>query len=318
MKKFYRVIIFAVLIAASYSCKGGPDIVKVGYLQITPDPVLDIARQGVFQALSDSGYINGTNFKLIEKNAQGDLSMIPSILQNFITQQVDVIITNSTPCMIAAAQLVKDIPVVFTVAFGPSAVGLKSIPENLHGIYDPLDEKRYVDLMLELLPSLKSVGIPYNNAEQNSEYSSGKLGAELERRGVEVIKTSVTSSNDILMAGEYLAEKKVDAILVSADNTLYLGLNTMAKIADRAGIPLFVTDPMHTNKGAAVGYGVNYSQWGYLAGKKVVKLLKGYKFPANEKIQPIDTLDLVINREAAQRQGLSIPDSVMAKASKIL
>ncbi len=79
--------------------------------------------------------------------------------------------------------MVKDIPVVFTVSFGPEAVGLKVIPDNLYGVYDPLNEKEYVDLLFELIPNLKKVGIPYNNSEANAEYSSGKFEQSSKKEG---------------------------------------------------------------------------------------------------------------------------------------
>jgi len=316
MKKLEKLLAVVLITIAAISCGNKEKILTVGYLQITQDPVLDIAKEGVFTALRDSGYTDGQNFRLIEKNAQGDLSMIPMILQSFISSGVDVIITCGTPCMIAAAQIVKDIPVVFTVSFEPDAMGLKKVPENLYGIYDPLNEVQYVNLMFELIPNLKRVGIPFNNAEPNAEFSAGKFTAEFSKRGVEVVKTSVVSSNDILMAGQYLAGEDVDAILVTADNTMYLGINVMAKVASDAKIPLFVSDPMHTRKGAAVGFGVNYWQWGYMSGLKAVRLLKGML--AGEKIEPIDKLELVINKDASEKQGLPLPDSIIKRADIIL
>jgi len=312
------ILLLLIVIVVTFGCNNGPKITTVGYLQITPDPVLDIAKDGLFKALEDSGFVDGNNFRLIEKNAQGDLSMIPMIIESFIAQNVDIIVTNSTPCMVAAAQMVKEIPVVFTVSFEPKAVGLKSIPANLYGVYDPLNEVKFVDLMFELIPGLKKVGLPFNNSEPNAEYSAKKFNAELVKRGVEVIETSVSSTNDILMAGQYLAGQNVDVILVAADNTMYMGLNALAKVASDARIPLFVTDPMHTDKGATFGFGVNYKQWGYLSGLKVIELLRGISIENDKKIEPIEQCELIINEAEAVSLGLQISDSLLKRASKVL
>ncbi len=75
-----------------FGCNQGEHKLTVGYLQIAPDPVLDIARDAVFAALKDSGYVNGENFELLEKNAQGDLSMIPMIIQGFESRGVDILL----------------------------------------------------------------------------------------------------------------------------------------------------------------------------------------------------------------------------------
>jgi putative ABC transport system substrate-binding protein len=312
--------ILAVTISLSFlilmACTQGEQKIKIGYVQINEDEVLNTAREGVFSVMKDSGFIDGLNIKIIDNNAQGDLSMITTILQSFQSQGVDLIITNSTPCMVAAAQMTKDIPVVFTVAFGPEQVGMKSTPANLYGIYDPLNVEEVVSIMLECLPMLKRVGLPYNNSEPNAEYSAKVFSNEFQKRGIEVIRTTVNSPNDILMAGQYLKGEHIDAMIVAADNTVYSGLNVLAKIAADSKIPLFVTDPQQAKKGAAVGVGVNYSKWGYLSGLKAVELLKGRTI--EHKIEAITETELLINIKACENQGLVIPKSLQDRATLII
>lgn len=312
MKKLVCIIfiISAILLQA---CNTGEKKIKIGYLQITEDETLNTAKKSVFQALSDSGFVDGENIKIIDNNAQGDLSMIIMILQSFQSQNVDLIITNGTPCMVAAAQYIKRIPVVFTVSFGPEQVGLKNNSSNIYGIYDPLDVEQFVSMMLECMPELKRIGLPYNNSEPNAEYSAKKFIKEFERLGVEVVTTSVTSVNDLIMAGQYLKGQHIDAMVVTADNTIYMGLNVLGKIADDSNIPLFVTDPLQVKKGAAIGLGVNYERWGYLSGQKAVEILKGRIM--NNKIDPISESDLIINQNASHAQGLIIPETILKQAT---
>jgi len=305
---------FALL--AITACNQGIKKITIGYMQITEDAVLNTAKTGVFKALADSGFVDGQNIRVIDNNAQGDLSMISTILQSLKSQNVDLIITNSTPCMMAAAQSVSTIPVVFTVAFGPEQVKMKSIPSNLYGIYDPLDAAGFVSLMQECLPGLKRVGLPYNNSEPNAEYSANVFTAEFEKRGITVIKTTVNSANDLVMVGQYLKGQNLDAIIVAADNTVYMGLNVLAKMAAESKIPLFVTDPHQAEKGAAIGMGVNYERWGYLSGLMAVEILKGRTI--QQPIEPITQLELLINKKACEAQGLVLPQSVMDKATRIM
>jgi putative ABC transport system substrate-binding protein len=295
------------------ACAQGEKKIKIGYVQITEDEVLNTAKEGVFAALKDSGFVNGQNINIIESNAQGDLSMITTILQSFQSQGVSLIITNSTPCMVASAQMIKDIPVVFTVAFSPEQVGMKSTPTNLYGIYDPLNVKEVVSIMLECLPMLKRVGLPYNNSEPNAEYSAKVFSNEFQKRGIEVVKTTVNSPNEIIMAGQYLKGQNIDALIVAADNTVYMGLGVLAKIANEANIPLFVTDPHQAKKGAAVGVGVNYNRWGYLSGLKAVELLKTRNI--EKKIEAITETELLINSKACKDQELVIPRSLQERAT---
>jgi putative ABC transport system substrate-binding protein len=314
--KIRHFLIAAFVILSTLACTQGEKKIKIGYIQITEDPVLNTAKEGLFKALADSGFIDGQNIRIIDNNANGDLSMIITILQSLQSQGVDMIITNSTPCMVSAAQIIKEIPVVFTVAFSPEQVKLKSTPENLYGVYDPYNSTDFVSLMQKFIPGLKKVGLPFNNAEANAEFSAKKLSAEFNARGIEVITANVNSPNDIINAGQYLADKNVDALLAAADNTVYLGLNALANIADEKEIPLFVTDPNQSEKGAAVGMGVNYERWGYLSGQKAVELLKGRTL--NKKIEPITEMEFIINQKAATAQKLQIPQEILEKATKVI
>ncbi|HOO85879.1 MAG TPA: ABC transporter substrate-binding protein [Prolixibacteraceae bacterium] len=314
--KIRHFLIAAFVILSTLACTQGEKKIKIGYIQITEDPVLNTAKEGLFKALADSGFIDGQNIRIIDNNANGDLSMIITILQSLQSQGVDMIITNSTPCMVSAAQIIKEIPVVFTVAFSPEQVKLKSTPENLYGVYDPYNSTDFVSLMQKFIPGLKKVGLPFNNAEANAEFSAKKLSAEFNARGIEVITANVNSPNDIINAGQYLADKNVDALLAAADNTVYLGLNALANIADEKEIPLFVTDPNQSEKGAAVGMGVNYERWGYLSGQKAVELLKGRTL--NKKIEPITEMEFIINQKAATAQKLQIPQDILEKATKVI
>jgi len=307
------IIAACLLLFLLSACSQGDKKTRIGYVQITEDEVLNAAKEGVFKALAESGFVDGQNIQVIEKNAQGDLSIITTILQSFQSQSVDLIITNSTPCMVAAAQSVSKIPVVFTVAFSPEQVGLKSTPPNLYGVYDPLDAPKFVAMMLECLPALKRVGMPYNNGEANAEYSAKVFSAEFKKRGIEVVKATVNSPNDLIMVGQYLAGQNINAIVAAADNTVYMGLNALAKVARESKIPLFVTDPHQAKKGAAIGMGVNYERWGYRSGLKAAEILKGR--PVSKNIEPFYDTNLFVNTKACEAQGLVVPKSILDKAS---
>ncbi len=306
-------ILLLLLIRGISGCTPKDSVTTIGFVQIANDPVLDRARAGVLKALADSGYIEGKNLKIIYQNAQSDLSMVTTILQGFQSRGVRLIITNGTPCMTAAAHTITQIPVVFTVSFGPQQVGISTVPANLWGVYDPFHANLIADLIVASIPGIRKVGIPHNNAEPNAEYSAKRMKEALTDKGIEVISTSVTSVNDILMAGQYLAGQKVEALVLTADNTLYLGLNALAKEAEKHKIPIFVSDPLQTQKGASVGYGVDYDFWGYQSGLKAVEILKGGSLQ-QPRISPIENYQLIVNPKAARLQGLTLPEAVLKRA----
>jgi len=139
------------------------------------------------------------------------------------------------------------------------------------------------------------------------------LSKEFEKRGIEVVRTTVNSPNDLTMVGQYLAGQNIDAFLAAADNTVYMGLNGLGKIAAESKIPLFVTGPHQAKKGAAIGMGVNYERWGYLSGLKAAEILKGHS--VRMKIETINNTELLINKKACEAQGLAVPQSVLDRAT---
>jgi putative tryptophan/tyrosine transport system substrate-binding protein len=303
-----------ILTAASilFACQTTEKKLTIGFVQITDDPALNSAKEGVFRALADSGFKNGENIKILDNNAHGDLSMIPAIIQSLLTQNVDMIITNSTPCMAAAAQFVKDIPVVFTVAFSPQQIGIKGELNNIFGVYDTIKANEFTDLLFECIPGLKRIGIPYNNAERNAEYSVKILSNEFTKRGIAIVTAPVNSVNDLTQAAQSLLTKDIDVFVSSADNTVYLGLPFLVKLAIENKIPVFVTDPSQIEKGAALGLGLNYETWGYLSGLKAVEILKG-RTPVT-RISIIPSYQLGINLQSSAAMGLMVPESVIARA----
>src|SRR5262245_64596603 len=112
--------------------------------------------------LDAAGLKAGVDYELHKYNAQGDLSQLPLILANVKNQQVDLIVTSTTPAMIAAAKAIRDIPIVFTVASYPPAVGVFAEgerQENLVGVYDDPPIAELIDLAQKRERSLRTVGI---------------------------------------------------------------------------------------------------------------------------------------------------------------
>jgi len=314
--KNFRILVLCILSTLAVCCSSDNDKIKIGYVQIVEDPAFNVAKEELFRVLSDSGYVDNSNIKIINCNAQGDMSMLPTIFQSLKSSNVDMIITCSTPCMVIASQLIEDIPVVFTVSFGPEQVKMKTIPANLYGTYDPLNTSGFISIMKELIPDIKRVGMPYNNSEPNAEYSAGRFADEFAKNNIEVEKGSVTNVNDLVLVGQSLAAKDIDAFIVSADNVVCNALNVLIKIADENEIPLFVTDVSQVYKGASIGHGVSYKMWGNKSGCKAVEILKGRE--VYNKIEPITEEELIINKDACEKQGLIIPESFLEKADSII
>lgn len=318
MDKFAKAIIMVFILVLSFACaKEESRLYTIGIIQITQDPLLDEARQGVIDSLEEEGFIEGKNIRIDYRNAQGEMSNIPLILRKFISHKVDMIITSSTPCMVAAAEAIKEIPVVFTVAFSPKQLKMKRVPPNLTGIYDPLSMDDFLQLMKRIIPELKVVGLPYNPGEPNACLAAENLRLETKKQGIELVEIPVFASSDVLQAVQVLANKGVDAFAVSADNTVYIAFGSMVKIAEERHIPLLVTEPSQVKRGACAGIGPDFYQWGRESGRVAALIIKGNR--ANQiPIQPIKSKVTYLNLKSAKTQGVSFPQDLLKEADKVI
>ena len=314
----YRVILICLISIFMCSCarKEEGKLYTVGFVQMTEDPLLDEAQKGVIDSLKEEGFVEGKNIHIDYQNAQGEISNIPLILRKFISDKVDMIITNTTPCMVAAAGNVKDIPIVFTVAFSPEQLKMKR-PSNLTGIYDPFLMVDFVKLIKRAMPGLKTAGLPYSPSEPNASLAAEHLKQELKKEGIELIELSVYSSSDVLQVAGALANKKVGAMIVAADNTVYTAFGSVVKIAEERKIPLFVTEPSQVKRGASAGVGVDFYQWGRESGKVAAQIIKGKK-PVEIPIQPVSKVIKILNLKAARAQGISFPPELLKEVDEVI
>ncbi len=314
MKKLMCLFAICLIFVSCNSRKAG---ITIGICQLSNDQALDIARNNVIKALKEAGYEDGKNITIDYKNAQGEISNIFMILKEFTSKKVDLIITNPTPVMTAAAQSVKNIPIVYTVSFSPEQVSMANPPQNLCGAYDPLNIEDLVKIMKESMPGLTAIGNPYSPSEPNAQYAAKKLKSICEKYGITVYQAGVSSTNDIMQVVQSLTNKNIQAIVVVADNAIYSGLNTVASIANDKKLPLIVSDPSQAEKGACIGIGVSFEDWGYESGKLAVQVLKGKK-PSEIGHVSIQKETLLYNKKAAKLQGFTLATQYLKRVTKII
>jgi putative tryptophan/tyrosine transport system substrate-binding protein len=314
MKKFLCLLIICSFL---FSCNSQKKGICIGICQISNDPVLDLARENVIKALKDAGYEEGKNITFDYKNAQGEISNIFLILKEFKSKNVELIVTNGTPCMASAVQAIKDIPVVYTVSFSPNQIGIAEPPANLCGVYDPLKMDEVLKIIKESIPGINSIGHAYNPSEPNAQFAAKRLKEECDKAGITLNQSSVSNSNDITSVIQSLANKKVQALVLAADNMLYNGISSVISIANAQKIPLFVTDPQQATKGAVIGFGIAYSDWGYESGKIAVQILKGKK-PYEFGNKPLEVETIIYNKKAAKAQGFYLPESLLKRVTSVI
>jgi len=315
---YSTMILLAIVSTVTFnSCSKQNKHYTIGIVQVVDNVVLNDARNAVMESLKEAGFEEGKNIDVIYKNAQGEISNISLILQSFITENVDMVITLGTPCMAGAAQLIKNKPVVFTVAFSPEQLGIINAPKTLTGVYDPLNVNELIEVIRTINPSIKKIGIVYNTSEANARYGADNMKKACNQQNLELVEATINTSSEVLQAATTLAQKQVEAFTVVADNIAYVGLESIIKISLQNKIPLYVSDPSHTVRGALAGKGGDYNEWGRESGKIAARIIKG-EDARNIPIRILGKQNLYLNKKIASQLGITFPNELLTKATKII
>lgn len=286
--------------------------VVIGVTQIVEHPSLDAAFAGFKEALADNGYIEGENIEYDVQIAQGDQTNSLTIAQNFVANKVDLIFANTTQSAQSALNATKDIPIVFTSVTDPIGAQLVQTFEspggNVTGTTDthPDAIATTINFIVDEVKAQK-IGVLFNSGEQNSQVQVDAVKNLLKDKGVELVERSVATSAEVKQATETLVGN-VDAIYIPTDNTVVSALESVIAVANEKDIPLFVGELDSMKRGAVAASGFEYHDIGYDSGLMAVDILKENKKPADIPVRLPQNLKLIINKQAAQEQGLEIKD----------
>lgn len=259
---------------SSASSEGGDASYTVGICQLVQHEALDAATQGFIDALKEE---LGDQVTIDIQNAQGDSNTCSTIINSFVSNKVDLILANATPALQAATAGTSDIPILGTsVTEYGVALGIDNfngtVGGNVSGTSDlaPLDGQ--ADMLQELFPDAKTVGLLYCSAEANSQYQVDTIKGFLEERGYTCEYYSFSDSND-LSSVVTNAAGSVDVIYVPTDNTAASNAEIINNICLPAGVPVVAGE-----EGICAGCGVatlsiSYYDIGITTGRMAAKIL---------------------------------------------
>src|SRR5690606_15264236 len=307
-----------VLLAFSLSAQAAP--LRVGITQIVEHPSLDQARQGFIDRLGELGYVEGVDIVYDIQSAQGDLATAQTIARKFQADGVDLILAIATPTAQAAAHIVKDIPILITAVTDPVAADLVQSTErpgtNVTGTSDLTPVREQLELLKEIVPQARRVGVVYNAGEVNSVVQVELARQAAVSLGFTLVEATAANSSEVLQAAQSL-QGRVDAIYVPTDNTVVSALESVILVAERARLPLIAGEADSVAKGALATLGIDYYKLGRQTADIAHRVLQG-EDPAGIPIEYLNDLDLVVNVAAAKRMGVTIPDSVLARADQVI
>lgn len=253
------------------------DKYTIGICQLVQHDALDAATQGFKDAIVDELGEDAVEF--LEQNAQGDSNTCATIVTDFVSKDVDLILANATAALQAAAAGTADIPILGT-SITEYGVALEiddfdgTVGGNVSGTSDlaPLEEQ--ANMLAELCPDAKTVGLLYCSAEPNSQYQVDEVQKFLEDLGYTCTQYAFSDSNDLSSVCTSAATES-DVIYVPTDNTVASNTGIIDGICAPAGVPVIAGE-----EGICAGCGVatlsiSYYDLGVATGKMAVKVLQG-------------------------------------------
>lgn len=315
-----RSLLLAAAATLALALPAQAENVTVSVTAIVEHPALDAARDGVREVLEEAGYKEGENLKFVYESAQGNPATAAQIARQFAGDDPAVIVPISTPSAQAVVSATKDIPVVFTAVSDPLGAQLVTDMEkpggNVTGLSDMSPVADHVALIKEILPEAKTIGYLYNSGEANSVSLLDVLKTEAEKAGLSVIESAAIKSADVQGAARALIGR-ADVMYVPTDNTIVSALEGVVSVAEESKLPLFTADTDSVSRGALAALGFNYKDVGRQTGEIVVRILKGEK-PGDIPVRVAVGTDLVINKAAAAKMGVTVPESVLARATNVI
>lgn len=287
---------------------------QIGVIQFTEHAALDSAYQGFEEGLKEAGL--DCDIELI--SAQNDQSTCTTIATKFVNDGKDLILAIATPAAQAVAGQTEDIPILVTAVTDPASAGLVNSNEepgcNVSGTSDATPVEAQIELLQQLIPDAKTVGVLYCSAEQNSEFQLEQTRQACEAAGLELEEFSVSSTNEIQQVTESMVGK-VDVIYTFTDNTISANMPTVTMIATENGIPCIVGEEGMVDGGGLATYGINYETLGKMTAKQAVRILKDGEDISKMPIEFMSESDceLKINEEAAKELGITIPKDLIAQ-----
>lgn len=284
-------------------------------------PDAEEAAAGVKAGLKKAGLVEGRDFQINEQNAQGDIATLTALVDAAISEPVDLIFTVSTPTLQTAANRARNIPVVFTMVANPFIAGIgtadDSHPPHVTGAYGAGDAAGLLKLVRELMPALKKVGTFYSPTEANAVYNHDVLMAAAKDQGVELVSVGVNSTSDVPDAVQSLCTQSIDALIVTNSNLAAAAFPSVVQVARRARVPAFGCMSGMSTQGAVLVYSRDYHVMGEMSAAIAARIMRG-ESPAKVAYDPMRTSRLYVNPDAAREYGLTVPDSMLKSADRVI
>ena len=311
MKKGMALALAVVLTLGLCACGAAPQKAgyTVGVCQLTQHPALDAATQGFQDVLTETF---GDQVQVEVQNASGEQANCTTILNGFVSSNVDLILANATASLQAAQAATAQIPVLGTaVTDYASALEIDNwngtVGGNISGTSDlaPLDQQ--AAMIQELFPDAKTVGLLYCSAEANSQYQVDEMTAYLEQLGLTAVPYTFTDTNDVASVTQAACDSS-DVLYIPTDNTAASNTEAIANVVLPAKVPVVAGESGICSGCGVATLSISYYDLGRATGEMAVKILKGEADIAQMPVEYAPKFTKMYNGANCEALGITPPE----------
>lgn len=287
---------------------------RVGICQLVQHVALDAASQGFMDAINDAFGEGVVSFDY--QNGSGDSATCTTIVNGFVSSNVDLILANATLPLQTAAAATATIPVLgtsvtnYSVALDMPEMG-KSTGINVSGASDlaPIDEQ--AKMIVELFPSVKSVGLLFCSAEPNSVYQIELMEESLDAMGIKHTRYTFADSNDVASVTATACQGGCDVLYIPTDNTAASCTESIRNVVEPAKMPVIAGEEGICKGCGVATLSISYYDLGYTTGKMAVEVLNGADISKMD-IRFAEKVTKEYNAELCQLFGITAPADYVA------
>jgi len=298
---------------------------RVGFLSARSRPVsLDSDEYGGFpQGMRELGYVEGKNLLIEWRYAEGKYERLPGLLAELVRLKVDAIVAPGSPVISAAQKVTTTVPIVVVNAQDPVGSGLiKSLAHpggNITGLSSLAVDisPKHLEMLLGMVPKLTHVAVLVNFDNPSHPVTLKNVQAAAQKANVKVLPVEARTAPEIEKAFSAMAREKAGAVIVARDALFLQQARQIAELAAKHRLPTISGIREHIEAGGLMTYGPNSTDSFRRAATYVDKIIKGEK-PANLPVEQPTKFELVINRKTANALGLTIPQSLLIMADRVI
>jgi putative tryptophan/tyrosine transport system substrate-binding protein len=294
----------------------------IGYMGPTTPSAQSPWTAPFLRRLHELGWIEGRNLAIEYRWAEGRNDRFAEIAAEFVRLKVDVIVTYSAAPVLAAKQATSIIPIVFPAAPDPLGSGLVATLARPGGNVTGLSTQstdvagKRLEFLREVVPAIRRLAIMANVGNPGSVREMGEVQAAARTLGIEFTNLEIRRAEDIAPAFEAL-KGRAEALYVCAEPLVNANRTRINSLAQSARVPTIYGFREYVEAGGLISYGANVPDLFRRAAEYVDKILRGTK-PGDLPVEQPTKFDLVINLTTAKALGLTVPETLLARADEVI